>query len=308
MERLWGAPPAPAVSPSPGGGLARFNEAGIAFDYPASWRLFRYQAVSSFSSLIAYLATVDVPEPCVTTGTPSNTLIECGDRYRLAPGTLVVKIESNGWPMFDILSYAPPGSQRTVVGGLPAVLEDSGPNRPVLADQRLTWTIARPGSVDNFYRIVADLRGPDLERLRSEVEAVIASLRYDPPVEPLPTGPDARHRAYAAALGTLRGLAADDPAYACFPSAPDTAAKALLTSAPHGPALVRPIPVVCSWHVEPTDLQLWRLTLEITWRTGGPDQPFGRYVEMVWLTPDGTIVGASATGDPFPAQEEPFSQ
>src|SRR5262249_22253437 len=54
-------------------GLAQFHEGGLAFDYPASWREFHYEMDSSFSHLIAYLGTVDVPAPCLTTIDSNST-------------------------------------------------------------------------------------------------------------------------------------------------------------------------------------------------------------------------------------------
>src|ERR1022692_3958823 len=57
------ATPGPPAS-SPAGGLRTFDENGITFAYPTAWREFHYSVTSSFSSVIAYLAIVDVPEPC----------------------------------------------------------------------------------------------------------------------------------------------------------------------------------------------------------------------------------------------------
>ena len=66
-------PPASAVASD----LRTFDEGGLTFAYPAAWREFHYAMTSSFSNQIAYLATVDIPEPCTTTVDPSFTTTEC---------------------------------------------------------------------------------------------------------------------------------------------------------------------------------------------------------------------------------------
>jgi hypothetical protein len=104
--------------PSSSGALAHFDAEGLAFDYPATWREFHYQVDSSFSHVIAYLATVDVPVPCQTILHSASTEIDCADRYSLAPDSLVVSITANGWPGFSI-SNLPAGALPLTVGGRP---------------------------------------------------------------------------------------------------------------------------------------------------------------------------------------------
>ncbi|HEV7809729.1 MAG TPA: hypothetical protein VGO64_03950, partial [Candidatus Limnocylindrales bacterium] len=91
------APPPAGRSPGSGSpqGFATFDEGGVTFLYPAGWRVFHHLATSSFSSSIADLATIDVPDPCVTTSDAVGTSTECGDRFHLEPNTLVVHLEPN---------------------------------------------------------------------------------------------------------------------------------------------------------------------------------------------------------------------
>src|SRR5665811_1115674 len=103
----------------PVGGLTHFDEQGVAFDYPAAWRVFHYQEFSSFSNLVAYLATVDVPEPCITTQNSVGSQTDCADRYVLTPDSIVVAVSSNGMPGFSILNV-PAGATPLVIDGLPA--------------------------------------------------------------------------------------------------------------------------------------------------------------------------------------------
>jgi hypothetical protein len=164
--------------PPSAGALAHFDEGGLAFDYPATWREFHYAVDSSFSHVIAYLATVDVPVPCQTILRSDSTEIDCADRYSLAPDTLVVAVTSNGQPGFRISNH-PDGVLPLTIGGLPGYLTVTKPSGDTLS---LVWTLSRPDSVDNYYQIAATVRGPTADTLRAQLEALIASLQYDPPV------------------------------------------------------------------------------------------------------------------------------
>jgi hypothetical protein len=78
-----------------------------------------------------------------------------------------VSISSGGMPEFDILDHRPAGATSLTVGGLPAYVAPDTTDTGTGAELTLTWTIARPGSVDNFYSITAHMRGPGLPQMRS---------------------------------------------------------------------------------------------------------------------------------------------
>src|ERR1035437_9975101 len=74
-------PRTPLVTPGPAGSagagdLRTFDEGGLTFTYPAAWHALHFSVNGSFSSLIATLATVDVPEPCATTEVSGGTEID----------------------------------------------------------------------------------------------------------------------------------------------------------------------------------------------------------------------------------------
>lgn len=293
---LTGCIGGPQPSPSPVGsapsGSVALDEGGLALEYPAAWRVFHYEEMSSFSHLIAYLATVDVPTPCVTSPVAGGTQIECAYRFHLDPDTLVVDVEGNGWPGFDILGHRPDGATLMTIGGLPAYVETIPAPPSVGADTAMRWTISRPGMVDNYFTITAMIRGPDIDRLKGEVEAMVSSLRYDPPVVPLPTGSAA---AEAAAANALSLLEKQSPAWACFPPRPGSG-ETLVTSLPTGPALARPQLATCTTQIEATPIELWRMTLTI--RLPEPDSQAGSGETLVvWVNPDGTP--GSVSGSPL---------
>ena len=277
----------PGPPPSPvGDELRTFDESGITFAYPATWREFHYNVTSSFSNVIAYLATVDVPEPCTTTVDPSFTTTTCNNPPVLTPGSLVVTITINGFPSFDMSRPHPAGSTALTVDGLPAYLETI-PSSP--ADLALRWTISVPGSVDNFYAIDAQMRGPGLDEMRPELVALVASLRYDPPARPLPSGAAAMAAAEASALAAL---VKQSPVFGCFsPTGPKTM---LIDAMPYGPPLAQPQVVTCTVTIDASPLQMWRMALSIRLPKSDPNVGLGE-TTVQWINPDGSL-GASIGG------------
>lgn len=186
----------PQVTPGPPSGpgigdLRTLDEGGLAFAYPAAWQELHFSVESSFSHLIAVLATVPVPDPCATSVTPSFTEIACQARFQLVPDSLVVQVQEGGMPGFDI-SHVPDGASPITVDGQPAYVRDTSgqaltSDQPgVGADLVRTWTLSNPGALDNYFEIDAFIRGPDLGLIEDQLTSLLASLRYDPPATPAP--------------------------------------------------------------------------------------------------------------------------
>ncbi|MFI5262613.1 MAG: hypothetical protein ACHQZR_08680 [Candidatus Limnocylindrales bacterium] len=263
-------------------GLATFDQRGLAFEYPAGWQTFTYTVQSSFSDVIAYLATVSVPEPCATTVASDSTRVDCEDRFTLTPDSLVVQVTAASFPSFDI-THRPDDATALTIGGLPGYVETAGSDAAVPGvDRTVTWSIAMPGSIDNYYAIEAQMRGPDLGALQAQMASVIASVRYDPPVTPLPTGPGA---ASTAALRALATITRDDASWSCFPTSGSR--QVLVTSLPNGPELAAPQVATCSTEITATPLALWRMDLTVRLPQADPQAGHGETV-TVWLHPDGT--------------------
>jgi len=264
------------------------------FSYPADWRIFHHIVQSSFSTSIADLATVDVPEPCTTTNDAVGTTTACADRFHLGPDTLVVHVTENGFPGFNILKK-PPAAAALIVDALPAYFETLPPDDPAVgADQTLIWTLARPSSVDNFFQIAALVRGPDLGVITDQLRTLISSVRYEPPMTRLPATASERDVAIGKALDALAGSSA---AWRCFPPHIGSAAG-VISEFPGGPALVAPHRATCRTAVEPTALQLWRATFSVELDT--PDRVVGgEFAAQVWIAPDGTP-GEMTSGSAVP--------
>ena len=280
-----GGSPAPAVTPGPAaspavGDMQTFDEGGITFAYPMGWREYPFTSDTSMSSQFAYLVTANIPELCPATPEPSSPATTCPDPYQLTPGSMGVSISNEG----DVLSapglHRPAGSTALTVDGLPAYFQ-TVPAPGV--DLGLSWAIARPGSVDNYYVIDARLRGPGLDQMRRQLEALIASLRYDPPVIRLPIGSAAALAAEQSALATL---VKESPVWGCFSaSGPHSM---VIASMPNGPALARPQLATCTMKIEATPLQFWRMTMTIRLSKPDPNAGTGE-VAVQWVSPDGSL-------------------
>jgi hypothetical protein len=172
---------APGTLPADSGGLHTFHGGGLTLRYPAAWREFRHSFVSSFSTSLVDLATVDVPDPCVSRPANGGTETVCADRFHLAPDTIVVHLAANGFPGFDIVSSRPAGATAVVVGGRPAFVIHRAPDNPAVgADEVITWTISRAEAPGNFYTIEALIRGPDSRQLEEQVQRLVDTVSFDP--------------------------------------------------------------------------------------------------------------------------------
>ncbi|MEI7744546.1 MAG: hypothetical protein WCK58_12460, partial [Chloroflexota bacterium] len=173
---------------------ARFELAGIAFDYPATWHVTRAAAMSPRKTVVAYLGTGSVKPDCAPPGdagasagasadasaVPSPAAMACAPAYELGPGELVMAVLTFGGPDFDILAV-PPAAEPVLADWLPGYQESEAPDPSTGADARTTWTLPVPGSIDNAYRLVLDTREPGGAAAVDEVRAILESIMYHPP-------------------------------------------------------------------------------------------------------------------------------
>jgi hypothetical protein len=261
-----------ALSPAPSGSTV-LNRGGLVVEYPASWARFDYDVTGTPSTLVTYLATVPVGDPC--TGGADG--VSCGTApYELAPGTLVVEILAAGIIEHEIDLVL----MRLTIGGMPASfrVEPSGAD-----GRRLVWEIAR--SSRSMFRITADLRGPGLDVMQEQVTAMVEGLEFNPPVIALSDDPDQLAEEAAAALVVaLNALRIYSPEVACFSPVPGEARSAVVViSGRPGPR--NPVPVTCSSRIEASRLQMWKVVLTIKLDEPTPD--LGTVVFTQWVTADG---------------------
>jgi hypothetical protein len=273
------------------------HESGIVFDTPPGWTLHDASASFDGGSIIAVLGTQPVDPRCGT----RHVDINCYNERALEPGTIAVVVGTGsfrGGTIFDDRTSGPLeiGRERVEIDGLPAIVYRYGPGGYHGQDEGLGWQIAFPKSVLRVYGIEARLRGPGVERMRAQLDALIASLRFDGVAPPVSREPGDADAVVETALGELdrrmrRAYVARPEHvswYACFPGTAGTLARRVVTLGPGGP-LAAPREIACRFTVAPEGSRFWRATLDVD---------DGAYAETMWLASDGTIAGTRASGTP----------
>jgi hypothetical protein len=269
--------PTPKVSPSPA--VAHYSDNGVSFDYPASWQVRPQNVLRRTGMLFALIGTARSACLAASIGP------DCSVDWNLQPGTISVEfVSQESPPLFQPLYEEPiaSGSTRLTVGGLPAVKSTS--NLGSIGDADAYWAISVPGNPESSYGFMAAAMNPGAQQALEQVDAIVASLQYVPPVEPLPTGA-ARDAAIARAV---TALAAHDQSFSCFPTKVGETTDAVIQYFPAYSKLRKPVPVHCSIAVEETPIEMWKMKLTISWDAAN-DRKAGTNVDYVWV---------DATGEP----------
>jgi hypothetical protein len=291
-QRQLGPGPSPTVTPVEDS--ARLDLGGLVLDYPASWEYHEFQFVASFFDVLGYLTTGSFDPASICTG--GNDRVSCNfSGHPVEPGGVVVKFV-NWAPPTDGIS-AEPGDTQVTVGGMPARITEATAG-DILA---LTWRVRQPGGPSGWFEIEARMREPGTDELRRQVEAMIASLKFDPPPTILPTsGPEFDRQAAEAARQALNSLraGADGDGYSCFASEPVVARTAEVEVVPQNTRLSQPLEVTCTTLVE-ADVDIWRVRLAMEW-AATDEHGAGRQETEVWVTADGEAGRTQWSGDQPP--------
>jgi hypothetical protein len=274
-----------------------FDRDGLAFDYPADWSLSASGYQMRESTALDFIGTVPALPICTPSG-EGMMGANCGVDIHPGAGQILISIFLLDGPGLhsDPINPADPsglyGSQTYVaVGGLPAIFEDQGAGSDA---ETLTWTLSVPGQLRQKYSIRAEIRDPGLDQMRTQVMAVVASIRYDPPVPPL--NPADGPRIAAIGLAKARAWNSD---FNCFPSATGAAVDATVTRLPGYSDLHKSLPVTCSTEIEPVLVGLWKMTLTESW-TAASDRSAGSLTTTLWLSADGEP--GTEEGGPGPSE------
>lgn len=185
-----------AVEPSVGTRMYVGN--GIALEYPAAWSMNDTGWPSGgFRSVWAVVGTM--PWGLCLPGD-----LNCHYQVRLEPGQIEVQLARGtllggdvceiGRTRSDLEGRGPgdPPATGTLmrVGGRPTVVTDYavGQRDYYLSDEWRRWVIAAPGTTSMYYEIDAKYRGPGVATFRSQLDAMIASVRFTDPLGPSDCG------------------------------------------------------------------------------------------------------------------------
>jgi hypothetical protein len=288
----------------------------ISFDYPSSWK----SRVDVLSSVVAFWTGTE-PAYCVTaTPQPTGPDSHCGRQGPLLPGTLYVTAGPYTSSPIDRTDLAalPPGGQYVTVAGVQATLVSGA----TATEQTLDWSISEPKEPRTRLQIHAEFADPGAAEMRTEIMALVASLKFHNPVKPLDLsqGNDIAGR-WMSSMHTLSGLE-------CFSTTPGEVATGMVTDFPWSDGVLqknelqvtrlsKPLPVSCRMTVEPaTSVGLWKVTLT-EWWTADVDRTAGSYTLVFWIDPDasgdafseGVGWGPDVSGGPFPyVSADPVAQ
>lgn len=156
--------------------LVHFDGEGISFDYPGSWRAASFDVVSTFSSLIVYLSTEPLSDPCDRK--PMSIACTREPVVHLGPNGILADWWRRGSPGW---AFDPTKGQPITVAGRTATIEQLDPDegcQNVGGDRKLVLTIPDPTPNWNWTELDACLRGPALDALQAQVEAMLSTVHW----------------------------------------------------------------------------------------------------------------------------------
>jgi hypothetical protein len=158
-----------AVSPT-----RAYSAGGVSFRYPTAWKASpaAWHWQSSFSSLVTYLSTQPMHDPCTRTSTETTCAPPLG---ALLPGAILVSWTRGGLPNWSLAKQ--PGRSTTLAGRRAKVqIARPGACRYLGASETITAQVAlspRHSSLE----MQACLRGSSTAPNEKRVLAMLASLR-----------------------------------------------------------------------------------------------------------------------------------
>lgn len=287
IAALFGAcgTPEPSQLKASAGEVAKVRTGELILTYPATWTNLQAEGHTSRSDLLIAVTSISLEE-CAPDCRP--------DFIQLPPDSVIMTLTrfSSPFPR-DPEEIVP--SPAATVAGLPASVSVTrgGLNG---ADETMTWQFPAPRDAGSFYEIAIRIRGPEKSWvLREEANSAVASITFDPPIVPLPTGEDALAEAVGRAIAELAGRSS---VFGCFPMRPGER-TAVVTETPEGASLSEPVAVVCQTAAEPTSVGLWKLVMTIRWEAVN-GMSGGKHRTTVWVGPDGSISSVRNDGDALP--------
>jgi len=152
--------------------FAHFSGSGMSFDYPAAWRAQTWKVSTARSSLVTYLSTQRLHDPCVHTPAGSR----CGlPLDRLHGGGVFVAVTRYGSPGFDFARVA--GRPRTIGGYRARIDARTHACDGIGAHIALAVTIATGSS--EYTIVVVCMRAPYLIANRALFDLLLGTVQFE---------------------------------------------------------------------------------------------------------------------------------
>jgi hypothetical protein len=170
-----------SASPSPSPPAFRhFDGEVLSFDYPGAWRHATFAVMSSFSSVLVYLSTAPLSDPCDRTQDSVACIRQAVSG--LGPDGVLVEWSRDSFPGW---TFDPTQGQLMTVGGRRATLEQADPVdeacQSIGGERELVATIDDPTPDQNWTGMRACLRGPSLDGLEAQIQAMLAAVTWNEP-------------------------------------------------------------------------------------------------------------------------------
>jgi hypothetical protein len=150
---------------------------GTSFRYPSCWTLSNYTEGSMFTTVVAFLTTQPLHNPCKTTRSGISTIVSCGfPLKKLKHGGLLVTFIEGGMPGWTIadetgrhLVIDHHAARETLIkkphGSLGATVE--------------YWIMIGRSVPDNYYEFEVFFRNPGVSKDQKLLQQMLSSMRID---------------------------------------------------------------------------------------------------------------------------------
>ena len=171
------ATPSPSPEATPSQLVSgHYEGGGVSFDYPIEWRGATFDMTSNFHSLIVYLSTSPLKDPCERT---ANS-ISCGRGAvsGLDPNGILVEWSRSAWIGW---TFDPTKGQLMSVGDRPATFEQLDPSEQCAAIGGVREILVTIGDVppnQNWTEMRACLRGPSLDETQAQIETMLETVAW----------------------------------------------------------------------------------------------------------------------------------
>ncbi len=167
-----------SASPSPSAPAFRhFDDEVLSFDYRGAWGMATFNVTSSFFTVLVYLATAPLSDPCDRSSSPTACVGAAVSG--LGPDGVLAEWSRDSFPGW---TFDPTIGQSLTVAGRRATVEQVDPIGDTCQSIRvseLVATIDDPTPDQNWTEMRACLRGPSLDDLEAQIKAILPTVTWN---------------------------------------------------------------------------------------------------------------------------------
>jgi len=166
-------PTATSSAPS----LRHYEADELSFDHPAGWSDATFVVLSSFSTVLVYLSTAPLSDPCDRT--PNSIACIRNAVSALGQNGVLVEWSRQSFPGWR---FDPTVGRLTTIGGRAATVQEvaltQGGCQAIGGERELVVTIDDATADMNWTEMRACLRGPAIDGLQAQIGEMLATVRW----------------------------------------------------------------------------------------------------------------------------------